>query len=274
MAVEVTAKLPGDEVPLIAGTVGIFKIPFGFEIGQSDYNRLFAERSNLEKAFFLGEYDLGARLAGGWRFVRYALAVQNGEPLGESTFPGRDPNAAKDVVGRLGMTSALGAGVDFQAGFSALTGKGLHKGTAPSKPTVSWQDTQRGRTRRPERAHSFSGQLGLALAQLQPERAGRRHSHHGSDIEPGQYHGLRRDHVGQESGSCVADGGSLTGRSDATCGSGATTWLWSRTLAGTCRPVSATTSTTLTRTVRIARPRRCFYRARPCRPSGWRWQRG
>ncbi len=141
MDVEVTAKLPGDEVPLVAGTVGIFKIPFGFEIGQSDYKRLFAERSNLEKALFPGEYDLGARIAGGWRFVRYALAVQNGEPLGESTFPARDPNAAKDVVGRLGMTSALGAGVDFQAGFSALTGKGLHKGTSSSKPTVSWQDT-------------------------------------------------------------------------------------------------------------------------------------
>ncbi len=141
MNVEVTAKLPGDEVPYVAGTVGIFKIPFGFEIGQSDYKRLFAERSNLEKALFPGEYDLGARIAGGWRFVRYALAVQNGEPMGESSFPTRDPNAAKDVVGRLGMTSALGAGVDIQAGFSALAGKGLHKGAASTKPTVSWHDT-------------------------------------------------------------------------------------------------------------------------------------
>ena len=140
MNVEVTAKIPGEKVPYIAATVGIFKIPYGYEIGQSDYLRLFAERSNLERAMFPGEYDLGARVAGGWRFVRYALAVQNGEPLGESTFPARDANAAKDVVGRVGVTSPLGGGVDVQGGFSALAGRGLHKGTPPTKPTVTWQD--------------------------------------------------------------------------------------------------------------------------------------
>jgi len=140
MNMEATAKLPGDDVPYVAGSVGIFKIPYGYEIGQKDYERLFAERSNLERALFPGEYDLGARLAGGWRYVRYALAVQNGEPLGESTFPGRDPNGAKDVVGRLGAVASLGGGVDIQGGFSGLYGKGLHKGTAPTKPTVTWND--------------------------------------------------------------------------------------------------------------------------------------
>jgi hypothetical protein len=140
MNMEVTAKLPGDLTPLIAGTVGIFKIPFGYEIGQSDYQRIFAERSNMERALFPGEYDLGARVAGGWRLVRYALAVQNGEPLGESTFPARDPNGAKDVVGRLGMWSPLAEAIEVQGGFSALYGKGLHKGTSPTKPTVTWQD--------------------------------------------------------------------------------------------------------------------------------------
>lgn len=141
MAMEATIKLPGDSLPYVAATVGIFKIPYGFEIGQSDYERLFAERSNLERALFPGEYDLGARISGGWRFVRYALAVQNGEPLGESAFPARDPNAAKDVVGRLGMASDLGGGVYVQGGFSGLVGKGLHKGTSPTKPTMTWKDT-------------------------------------------------------------------------------------------------------------------------------------
>ena len=140
MNMEATVKLPGDPVPYIAGTVGIFKIPFGYEVGQADYNRLFAERSNMERAFFPGEYDLGAKIGGGWRFVRYVLAIQNGEPMGESTFPARDPNAAKDVIGRLGMTSPLAENVDIQGGFSALVGKGFHQGTAPTKPTVSWQD--------------------------------------------------------------------------------------------------------------------------------------
>lgn len=140
MNMEATVKLPGDPVPYIAGTVGIFKIPFGYEVGQADYNRLFAERSNMERAFFPGEYDLGVKVGGGWRFVRYVLAIQNGEPMGESTFPARDPNAAKDVTGRLGMTSPLAETVDIQAGFSGLVGKGLHKGTAPTKPTATWQD--------------------------------------------------------------------------------------------------------------------------------------
>jgi hypothetical protein len=138
--VEVTAKIPGDPVAYATLTVGLFKIPFGYEIGQSDTQRLFAERSNMERALFPGEYDIGARLAGGWRFIRYAIAVQNGEPLGESTYPARDPNAAKDVAGRLGVESSLGGGVDIQGGFSALIGKGLHKGTASTKSTVTWQD--------------------------------------------------------------------------------------------------------------------------------------
>jgi hypothetical protein len=140
MNVEATVKWPAESVPLVALTAGIFKIPFGYEVVQSDTNRLFAERSTFVRAMFPGEFDLGARLAGGWRFVRYALAVQNGEPLGESTFPARDPNKAKDVTGRIGILSEVAEAVSVQAGFSALYGKGFHKGTSPTKPTVTWSD--------------------------------------------------------------------------------------------------------------------------------------
>ncbi|MGD0837094.1 MAG: hypothetical protein ABSB49_10685 [Polyangia bacterium] len=140
MDMEATVQVPGPEAPYVSATVGIFKIPYGFEIGQKDYERLFAERSNLEQALFPGEYDLGARVAGGWRFIRYALAVQNGQPAGESTFPYLDPNAGKDVVGRLGMASSLGENVYVQGGFSGLTGTGFHAGTPPTKPTVTYQD--------------------------------------------------------------------------------------------------------------------------------------
>ena len=52
------------------------------------------ERSTAERALFPGEFDAGARLSGGWQFVRYAVAVQNGEPVGERTWHSRDPNAA------------------------------------------------------------------------------------------------------------------------------------------------------------------------------------
>ena len=79
--------------------MGLFKIPFGFEVMERDRDRIFTERSTFIRALFPGEYDLGARLAGGWRFVRYALAVQNGEPIGENTFPVRDPTRPKTSLG-------------------------------------------------------------------------------------------------------------------------------------------------------------------------------
>ena len=140
MNIEATAKWPGGSVPLVALSAGIFKIPFGYEVLQSDTVRLFAERSTFIRALFPGEYDLGARVAGGWRFVRYALAVQNGEPLGENTFPARDPNKAKDITGRLGVLSQVAETVSVQAGFSGLYGKGFHKGSLPTKSTLTWSD--------------------------------------------------------------------------------------------------------------------------------------
>jgi hypothetical protein len=59
--------------PWPGAAVGLLKIPFGFEVGQSDKDRLFLERSTVVRALFPGEYDVGARLAGGWRFLRYAV---------------------------------------------------------------------------------------------------------------------------------------------------------------------------------------------------------
>lgn len=139
---EATVRLPPEpgSPSLLALTVGLFKIPFGYEVLQSDTERLFLERSAVIQEFFPGEYDLGARLAGGWRFARYALAVQNGEPAGEKTFPQRDPNSAKDISGRLGIDAPLAEKASVAAGFSALSGRGFHKGLAPTKPGVTWND--------------------------------------------------------------------------------------------------------------------------------------
>jgi hypothetical protein len=139
---EASVKLPGEQpdLPLAMLTVGLFKIPFGFEVQESDRDRLFMERSTAERALFPGEFDLGARLAGGWRFVRYQIAVQNGEPLGERTWPGRDPNAAKDVSGRLGVDTPITDGVRIAAGVSGLSGQGFHAGTPATKTTIQWND--------------------------------------------------------------------------------------------------------------------------------------
>jgi hypothetical protein len=141
---EASIKLPlsvGEGAPpLLMATIGLFKIPFGFEIVESDRDRLFLERSTTERALFPGEYDLGARLQGGWRFLRYSLAAQNGEPIGERSFPSRDPNHQKDWVGRLGVDGGEGP-VSIAAGFSALYGTGLHKGAAATKPSIQWTDS-------------------------------------------------------------------------------------------------------------------------------------
>jgi hypothetical protein len=141
---EASLKLPGGAgdgaPPLIMLTIGLFKIPFGFEVIESDRDRLFLERSTTERALFPGEYDLGARLQGGWRFLRYSLAAQNGEPIGERSLPSRDPNHQKDWVGRLGIDSGEG-GLSIVAGFSALYGTGFHRGTAATKPSIQWTDS-------------------------------------------------------------------------------------------------------------------------------------
>ena len=45
---------------------------------------------------------------GGWQFIRYALAVQNGQPMEGTSFGGMDPNHQKDIVGRVGVEQAFG----------------------------------------------------------------------------------------------------------------------------------------------------------------------
>jgi hypothetical protein len=140
---EASLRLPGSggegTPPLLMATIGLFKIPFGYEVVESDRDRLFLERSTTERALFPGEYDLGARVQGGWRFIRYALAVQNGEPIGERAFPSRDPNHQKDWVGRLGIDGGEGP-VSFIAGFSGLYGTGFHRGVGATKASFQWVD--------------------------------------------------------------------------------------------------------------------------------------
>jgi hypothetical protein len=127
-------------VPYLQLTAGSFKIPYGFEIEQRDTERLFIDRSTMERAMFPGEYDLGARLRGGWRFLRYSIAAMNGDPIGEKLFPGRDPNQSKDVIGRIGIDARIIEKLALAGGFSALWGTGFHKGTPDTKAVLAWRD--------------------------------------------------------------------------------------------------------------------------------------
>ena len=120
--------------------LGLLRIPFGLEVQEWDPDRFFLERSNVSRALFPGTFDLGARAQASWRFVRAQVAVMNGNPLGDASFPARDPNAAKDFVGRLGMDSTIAAKVHVSAGVSSLKGTGFHPGTSATKDVLVWRD--------------------------------------------------------------------------------------------------------------------------------------
>ena len=120
--------------------LGLLRIPFGLEVQEWDPDRFFLERSNVSRALFPGTFDLGGRAKGSWRFLRVQFAVMNGNPLGDASFPARDPNAAKDFVGRLGIDSTVADRIHVSAGVSSLKGTGFHPGTPATKNVLVWND--------------------------------------------------------------------------------------------------------------------------------------
>ena len=127
--------------PLVMATLGLFDIPFGYELVESPRTRFFMERSAASRAFFPAEPDLGLRLAGALGFFRWTLAGQNGEPLGESSpFVLEDPNAGKDVIFRFGVDTHPLPDLHFAADVSSLRGQGFHSGTSATSGTVQWKD--------------------------------------------------------------------------------------------------------------------------------------
>ncbi len=134
---ENAASLP----PMIKATVGLFDVPFGHELVESPRARFFAERSLASRAFFPSEPDLGLRLSGALGWFRYALAVTNGEPAGvKDGYTLRDPNAAKDLVLRVGGVANPAPGTKIQFGTSVLKGKGFYRGADPTKNGLVWRD--------------------------------------------------------------------------------------------------------------------------------------
>jgi len=96
-----------DHTPLVSLTMGLFDNPFGREVVESPRDRPFMERSFGSREFFPAEPDLGVRLSGQAAWFRYSVAVVNGQPLGDKTgFVLQDPNAHKDVLGRVGVDVA------------------------------------------------------------------------------------------------------------------------------------------------------------------------
>jgi hypothetical protein len=127
------------QAPLVALSAGVIDLPFGFEVAESVRTRVFMERSIASSAFFPTQNDVGVRLFGAWRFARYAFALVNGEPFNGSGWPS-DPNARKDLVGRLGGEGELGKSLGISAGASFAFGKGFHAGRPATKDSLLWRD--------------------------------------------------------------------------------------------------------------------------------------
>lgn len=129
------------DAPWFVVTAGMFRTPFGFEVTEGTKRRAWLERSTFANALFPQSFDLGLRVLGGYRFVNYALGVMNGEPIGERTFPGRDPNKSKDLMFRLGAVTRVTDTITVAGGVSGLTGRGFHRGNPTTKDQLVWRDT-------------------------------------------------------------------------------------------------------------------------------------
>ena len=127
--------------PLVRAVLGLFDNPFGREVVESPRARPFMERSFASRAFFPAEPDLGVGLTGEIAWFRYSVAAVNGQPLGDRTgFALQDPNAHKDIVGRVGVAVELPPDTRITAGASVLNGRGFRPGTDPTKNGVAWRD--------------------------------------------------------------------------------------------------------------------------------------
>ncbi|MCC6445302.1 MAG: S-layer homology domain-containing protein [Armatimonadetes bacterium] len=109
--------LPGGQL-----TIGQFKSPFGFEIGQSSSDREFPERTAMVRALFPGERDRGIKFtAPVSRRLAFTAGIFNGVPTNDRTFTFQDNNTHKDWVLRLaGASRSVSAGVSGYIGKNAV----------------------------------------------------------------------------------------------------------------------------------------------------------
>lgn len=136
-----TSRLPTAPSALSAAfSVGLMPVPFGFDAVEGDLKRPLLERALATRAFFGQARDLGMGLNVAYRFARLSIALQNGQPLADDRYAGRDLTRNKDVLGRVGVSVPLVGSLWMQAGVSYLAGQGLHAGTAATKDSLAWID--------------------------------------------------------------------------------------------------------------------------------------
>ncbi len=129
--------------PLATLTLGLTDVPFGYELFEPNRTRIFLERTTASRAFFPGDPDFGARVAGAVGLFRYAVGVYDGTPVPDSdpSAIGFDPTSEKDVVARFGVETQPTPALGVSGGASFLRGTGFHPGTPATKNALQWQDT-------------------------------------------------------------------------------------------------------------------------------------
>lgn len=126
--------------PFVMVTAGLFFTPFGYEVPELERRRPWLERTTTSNALFPQSADLGVRVVGSYKIANWTLGIMNGDPIGERTFPGRDPNKSKELVLRVGAAGSVSDGVRIAGGVSALTGRGFHAGERATKDQLVWRD--------------------------------------------------------------------------------------------------------------------------------------
>lgn len=131
---------PDAKAPLVAATAGLFKTPFGAEVPANERDKPFLEPPAFARALFPGNYDAGVMLSGAYGLARWSVAMMNGAPVGDAQWRGKDPTGSFDLVGRVGAVVHGPYQFRIEAGVSAITGRGLHPGTPPTKDDFEWID--------------------------------------------------------------------------------------------------------------------------------------
>ena len=126
--------------PLLRITAGLLRTPFGVEVPTAERDKILLEAPTVSRALFPGFFDAGVMANGGWRQMRWALAIMNGAPVGDAQFAGRDPSHSVDIVASVGADVSIEPRLRFVGGVSVLQGRGFSSGTPPTKDTLQWVD--------------------------------------------------------------------------------------------------------------------------------------
>ena len=100
------------------------------------------ERSLSSVAMFPGQPDVGVRLAGSWRFLRYAVAlVERRADRRRRAAPFRgDPNAAKDLIARVGADTDPAPRCASRAACRSCTARAFTRAPTRARAGTVWRD--------------------------------------------------------------------------------------------------------------------------------------